>query len=103
NSTPQHLKTRATLNCIDKRGKQRDKKTGELDKHCSGQSNREKLSTIFVDNCVHSLYKAAVSWFFESLFCFAIKKCAPIFYSEIIYLYSYPAWRRGFPGDRLSF
>jgi hypothetical protein len=34
------------------------------------------LSTIFVDNCVHSLYKGTVSWFFESIFCFAIKKHA---------------------------
>jgi len=97
------LKTRATLNRIDKRGKLIDKKKTVLDKRCNRSSRAEKLSTIFVDNCVHSLYKGAVSWFFERVFCFAIKKRASIFTSKFMGLKSCPAWLCGFPGDHLSF
>jgi hypothetical protein len=39
----------------------------------------EKLSTIFVDNTVHSLYKEEVSGVGKSVFCSAIKKYAPRF------------------------
>lgn len=37
-------------------------------------SHAQKLSTIFVDNIVHSLYKQNVSGVFISIFCSAIKK-----------------------------
>jgi hypothetical protein len=72
------LKNRATLNRIDKRGKLRDKKQDALDKRRDRPSRCKKLSTIFVDNCVHSLRKGMVSRFFESVFCSAIKKHASI-------------------------
>jgi len=72
------LKSRATLNRIDRRGKHADKSNVPLDNRARAPSRARKLSTIFVDKCVHSFYKRTVSRFFESVFCFAIKKCAPV-------------------------
>lgn len=53
-----------------------------LDSAASRLSNAEFLSTIFVDNVVHSLYKRAISGVCRSLFCFEPKKCAT-FFSEV--------------------
>ena len=92
----QAFETRATLNRIDKCGKQRDTKGCALDKRCGKQSNYKKLSTFFVDKCVHSFYKDAVSRFFESVFCFTIKKCAQVFICVIRYLFLTPCGDAGF-------
>ena len=50
-----------------------------LDSFDKAQYTREKLSTIFVDNIVDRLYKEKVSGVAKSIFCSAIKKCAPSF------------------------
>jgi hypothetical protein len=80
------FKIRATLNCIDRRGKLSNGCSNALDKCCGTLSRTEKLSTIFVDNCVHHFYKGVVSWFFQSFFCIAIKKCASafLFYNQYV-------------------
>jgi hypothetical protein len=78
---PGVFKIRATLNRIDRRGKLSHGPCNVLDKHRQGLSRVRKLSTFFVDNCVHHLYKGAVSWFFQSVFCFAIKKWTLWFFS----------------------